>query len=69
MYQLRTLDFVCIGQCVLIGGPYDRFGQVLSKKDTTKKGTLYLIRGIGNTSNRHKYIHAPTWAPTTGELT
>ena len=67
MYQLRTNEHLPVGLCVLIGGPHDRFGQILREKDTNNRGTLYLIRGIGNTSNGHNNIYAPNWAPPPGD--
>jgi len=50
LYQLRYNSKYMIGSEVIIKGPYDKKGIVLSRisnKDT-KQGYLYLVRGIGN---------------------
>tara|TARA_R110000850_G_scaffold52285_3_gene126578 strand:+ start:102 stop:278 length:177 start_codon:yes stop_codon:yes gene_type:complete len=54
LYQLRSRDKIPLGRYFFVDGPYDKHGYVLKQLDTTKEGTLYLIRGTGGTIERDK---------------
>lgn len=48
LYQLHSHMNLSRGDCVLIQGPYDMYGLVLSKLDGVRDNRqLYLIRGTG----------------------
>lgn len=43
LYQLKTESLP--GQLMIIGGPYDTYGRVISRQDSG----FHLIRGLGHT--------------------
>jgi hypothetical protein len=50
LYQFRYARAKPIGSCVDLGPINDKYGYVVSHKDTNEQGVLHLIRGTGNTA-------------------
>ena len=49
LYQLRSKRSLQKGQDVAVNGPWDKYGYIIKPISETEDGTLFLIRGTGNT--------------------